>query len=124
MDRVNRRISLRLIRVTDSPAVQSKNPLIGQQGYGRVRKAVPYRDGRGGYILLEISGRDRPAMLLARDMTEDLREDLDNGQVDVGEEIYVEVTRINEADDKVFLRELPDPEDESSSDAPEHQLAA
>jgi hypothetical protein len=58
-------------------------------------------------------------MLLARDMTEDLREDLANGQVEAGEEIYVEVTRVDEDQDRVFLRELPDPEDEPGGDVPE-----
>jgi small subunit ribosomal protein S1 len=124
MDRANRRISLRLLRAIDSSPGRPPSPLLGQQGYGRVVTAVPYKDGRGGFILLEISGRERPALLLARDMTEDLRADLDNGQVDVGEEIYVEVTQVNEDKDRVLLRELPEPEDAPGSDVPEQQLAA
>jgi hypothetical protein len=124
MDRPNRRIMLRLIRVLDGLAASSANPLMGQQGYGRVVKAVPYQDGRGGFILLEISGRERPALLLAREMSEELRQDLNNGQVDLDEEIYVEVIRIDEADDKVLLREVPDPGDRPSSDAHAHQVAA
>jgi hypothetical protein len=124
MDRPNRRITLRLIRVLDSPATLSANPLMGHRGYGRVVKAAPYRDGRGGFILLEISGRERPALLRARDMSEELREDLNNGQVDLDEEIYVEVIRIDEADDKVFLRELPDPEDHPGSDSSTRRMAA
>jgi small subunit ribosomal protein S1 len=124
MDRTNRRISLRLIRTIDSPSSRPASPLLGQQGYGRVVRAMPHKDGRGGFILLEISGRERPALLPARDMTEELRADLANGQVDEGEEIYVEVTRVDENQDKVFLRELPDPEDEPGGDVPEQQLAA
>jgi hypothetical protein len=57
-------------------------------------------------------------------MTEDLRADLDNRQVDVGEEIYVEVIQVNEDKDRVLLRELPEPEDAPGSDVPEQQLAA
>ena len=124
MDRPNRKVNLRLIRVLDNLAALSANPLMGQQGYGRVVKAVPYKDGRGGFILLEISGRERPALLLAKDMSEELREDLNNERVDVDEEIYVEVIRIEEDDDKVFLRELPDPEDQPGSDEPTYQAAA
>jgi small subunit ribosomal protein S1 len=124
MDRPNRRISLRLIRLLDGPAAPSANPLMGQRGYGRVVKAVPYKDGRGGFILLEISGRERPALLLVRDMSEELREDLNNGQVELDEEIYVEVIRIDETDDRMYLRELPDPEDQPGSDASAHRVAA
>ena len=124
MDRANRRIMLRLIRMIDGPATASANPLMGQRGYGCVVKAAPYKDGRGGFILLEISGRERPALLLARDMSEELREDLNSGRVDLDEEIYVEVIRIDETDDRVFLRELPDPQDQPGSEASAHQVAA
>jgi small subunit ribosomal protein S1 len=124
MDRPNRKITLRLIRVLGDAAPSPLNPLMGQQGYGRVAKAVPYKDGHGGFILLEITGRERPALMLARDMSEELREDLNNGQVEQGEEIYVEVIRVDESRDKVYLRELPDPDDQPDSNAPAHQMAA
>jgi ribosomal protein S1 len=118
IDAVNRKISLRLNRqltaVTDLPTAQPSNTLVGQRGYGKVVKAIPLKDGRGGFILLEISGRERPAMLLCKDMSADLRDDLRDGEIRVGDEIYVEVTRveINDKVDRVLLRELPDPEDE------------
>jgi small subunit ribosomal protein S1 len=128
IDRASRRISLRLNRVvtavTDAGDAQPANPLVGQHGYGRVVKAVPFKDGRGGFILLEIRGRERPAMLLCKDMTDELREDLNNGQVGVGEEIYVEVAHVDEGQDRVYLRELPEPQDESDTAVSAHQPAA
>jgi len=116
LDRANRRISLRLNRIlTDAPSGQQQQagPRPGQRGYGTVIRAVPYREGRGGFILLQIEGRERPAMLLQKNMSEDLRADLTNGHVDVDEEIYVEVISVDHARDKVLLRELPDPEDQT-----------
>jgi small subunit ribosomal protein S1 len=119
LDTVNRRISLRLIRIIREP----KPGLLGRRGYGTVVSAVPLRDGRGGFILLEIEDRDRPAMLLRRDMSEDLRADLDNGHVEHGEEIYVEVIRVDEARDRVHLRELPDPDETVTEAAPADEPA-
>ncbi|MEO3860993.1 hypothetical protein [Acrocarpospora sp. B8E8] len=104
-----RKVSLRLERVLAS--AQPADALVGWRGYGHVVKPVPFQDGRGGFILLKIDGRERPAMLLAKDMSDDLRDDLSDGQVDLNEEIYVEVTHLDAARDKVLLRELPDPEE-------------
>jgi small subunit ribosomal protein S1 len=112
-DAVNRRISLRLNRPLT--AVPPANDLVGQRGYGRVVKAVPLKDGHGGFILLQISGRERPAILPCKYMRDDLRDDLRDGQVDIGEEIYVEVVRMDETADRVLLQELPDPEEESGT---------
>jgi small subunit ribosomal protein S1 len=124
IDRATRRISLRLNRALTAVTPQQTNPLLGREGYGRVVKAAPLKDGRGGFILLEISGRERPAMLHSKDMTDDLRADLNNGHVDVGEEIYVTVARVDETNDKIFLQELPEPEDKPSADVPDHQPVA
>ena len=75
-------------------------------------KAVPQqRAGRGGFILLQVGDAARPAMLLAKDMSEDLRADLDHNHVEVGEEILVEVVRVDHFRGKVLLKELPDEED-------------
>jgi ribosomal protein S1 len=51
-------------------------------------------------------------MLLAKNMTADRRFDLNNGSVDVGEEIDVEVLSVDRARGRVMLRDLPkvDPE--------------
>lgn len=119
LDRVGRRISLRLNRICDESAGQRQrsDATTGQRGYGTVVKAVPFRDGRGGFILLRIEGRDRPAMLRRNDMSEDLRADLENGHVEVDEEIYVEVASVDRARDRVLLRELPDPDEQAGTRA-------
>jgi len=111
LDTANRRISLRLNRVEPQAREESSGPRPGQRGFGTVTKAVPFQDGHGGFILLRIEGRERPAMLLRKDMSEDLRADLENGHVDVDEEIYVEVVKVEQgAKGRVLLRELPDPD--------------
>lgn len=111
MDGEQRRIALRLNRVLDRPAQAGPTPLSvlpGWSGVGRVVKAVPEADGRGGYILVRLPAATRPAMLLARDMTEDLRLDLNDGHLDVGEEIDVEVVSVDQARNRVLVREVPD----------------
>ncbi|NRQ31859.1 S1 RNA-binding domain-containing protein [Nonomuraea sp. NN258] len=113
VDAANRKITLRL---TGAPVLDERrpaDPLQGHRGYGRVVRAVPLKDGHGGYLLLEIEGRERPALLIAKHMSQELRDDLSEGQVELGEEIYVEVIHVDPAQDKVLLRELPDPEDEA-----------
>jgi small subunit ribosomal protein S1 len=111
MDAEQRRIALRLNRILGRPAVQATTSMLvspGWQGTGRVVKIVPEADGRGGYILVRLADGTRPAMLLARDMTNDLRLDLNNGHVDVGEELDVEVLSVDPTRNRVLLRSLPD----------------
>lgn len=45
-------------------------------------------------------------MMVVKDMSTDLRADLNSGHVEMDEEIYVEVDKV----DKTLLRELPGPE--------------
>ena len=84
-------------------------PPVGYRGYGTVVHRVPERDGRGGYILLELPDYPRAAMLLAQHMSDDLRADLNDEQVDLDEEIYVEVESVEVFKNRVLLRELPEP---------------
>lgn len=127
MDAADRQIGLRLNKIVsvvpDVPVDDSVRRLLGQRGYGKVVRACPQRDGRGGFVLLTVEGRDRPAMLLCKYMTDSLRADLANGHVDVGEEIYVEVVEVSPAGDRVLLRELPDPE-EGGAGADDEEPAA
>jgi hypothetical protein len=80
----------------------------GWQGTGRVVKVVPEGNSRGGYVLLRLSEGTRPAMLLAKNMTADLRSDLNHGHIDMDEEIDVEVLTVDPAHGKVLLRDLPE----------------
>ncbi|WP_086668137.1 S1 RNA-binding domain-containing protein [Lentzea kentuckyensis] len=114
VDVVNRKVSLRLNQVLTAASSHTKSdadlPAVGTRAYGRVVKAMPLKNGRGGFVLLTMAGRERPAMLLCKDMSNDLNTDLANGHVEDGEEIYVEVIKVDAIHDKVLLRELPDPE--------------
>lgn len=109
MDADQRRIALRLNRVLAQPAGTAPVPIRvtpGWQGTGQVVKVVPEADGRGGYVLLRLAEGSRPAMLLAKDMTADLRLDLNHGHIDVDEEIDVEVLTVDPARGRVLLRDL------------------
>ncbi|UVS78602.1 hypothetical protein [Actinokineospora sp. UTMC 2448] len=126
VDEQRRRIALRLAKELSRPsgdraATAPSGPSRGGnaavlatphwRGYGEVTRTVPEKNGRGGYLLVRLPTTGRNAMLLVKDMSEDLRTDLNNGQVDLGEEIFVEVYQVDRSTGKTLLRELPDPED-------------
>ncbi|HEX4705479.1 MAG TPA: S1 RNA-binding domain-containing protein [Pseudonocardiaceae bacterium] len=118
IDEQRRRVSLRLLKVAAGQTrVASDSATQGWEGYGSVVKAVPERDGRGGFLLLRLPNVTRPAMMLVRDMSEDLRADLNDGQVEFGEEILVKVIEVNPARERTLLRELPEP-DETEEEQP------
>jgi S1 RNA binding domain len=119
MDAAQRKVALRLMRDgaqpgPGAPAARAADvlPKPGQRADGAVVRIVPEQDGKGGYLLLRLPQYDRPAMLLTQHMSDDLRADLSNGQVEMGEVIYVEVTSVDAARNKVLLRELPGPQEE------------
>jgi small subunit ribosomal protein S1 len=121
MDAAQRKVALRLVSATAQSTADALTgrltealPKPGHRSSGTVVRIVPERDGRGGFLLLRLPGHSRPAMLLAQHMSEDLRSDLNDGQVEMGEEILVEVTSVDETRNKVLLRELP----EASADQP------
>jgi predicted RNA-binding protein with RPS1 domain len=109
IDSSKRRITLRLARI-EAPA-QQNDVYVGQRAHATVTHIEPERNGKGGYLLLRLPNRQRPALLHAQHMSEDLRADLSNGHIDPDEELYVEILSIDTARDKVVLRELPDPEE-------------
>jgi small subunit ribosomal protein S1 len=116
VDAAARRIQLHLDEVVDAATVSSLGgtgptadaPVVGTQAYGEVIKVAPEEQSRGGFLLVRLPGLERPAILHCTKMTEDLREDLKNGQVDVGEEIPVEVITVDAAHGRVSLKDLPD----------------
>ncbi|MGV9364245.1 hypothetical protein [Amycolatopsis sp. NPDC003731] len=112
VDESRRRVSLRLVRVLkEAHSAGAGFAEVGWRGFGEVVKAVPEADGRGGFVLVRVPGASRPALLLAKDMTADLRADLNNGHVETGEEIYVEVRQVDTVRNRTLLGELPEPED-------------
>jgi S1 RNA binding domain len=109
IDSSQRRISLRLARTYAPP--QQGDIYVGQRVHATVTRIEPERDGKAGFLLLQLPNRKRPALLPAQHMSEDLRADLNDGQVDLDEELYVEVLSIDMNKNSVLLRELPDPEE-------------
>lgn len=114
MDPARRRVSLRLRSApagaaADPASVPAELSRVGQQDHGTVVRAVPERDGSGGYLLLSLPGYPRPAMLLAQHMSDPLRSDLNNEKIMLNEKIYIEVISIDPVKNKVLLRELFEP---------------
>ena len=106
IDSSKRRISLRLAGIEARP--EQGDVYVGQRAHATVSRIEPERDGKGGFLLLRLPNRKRPALLPVQHMSEDLRADLNNGHVDPDEELYVEVLSIDTTKNKVLLRELPD----------------
>jgi len=103
------------VRRTRVPS--TRLPEVGMRADGEVVRVDPAEAGRGGFLLVRLPDMPRPAMLLLKDMSEDLSADFRNGQVDEGELIYVEVTMVDHAKAKVLLRDLPEPADRASEAA-------
>jgi small subunit ribosomal protein S1 len=118
VDADRRRISLRLDRVLAQPGGPSAaaptpqglptDPGVrkGERLEAEVIKVVV--DGDGGYLLVRLPGRDRPAMLHCSAMTRPLRHDLGTGEVETGEILDVEVIDVDVTRDRVHVRDLPD----------------
>lgn len=136
LDVGRRRIGLELDRVVSQPAVSvvparraGPDRRVGVDGRpeamiragdrleGEVVKVAP--EGAGGFLLLRLPGRIRPAMLHCTVMTPALREDLNSGRVEQGEIIDVEVLTVDQRTDRVTLRDLPDEADGGDVAGPE-----
>lgn len=119
VDEHRRRIALRLMSVGtgQQPAASKETPraALNWRGHAEVTRVVPEDNGRGGYLLLRLPTTRRNALLLVKDMSDDLRADLGNNEVELGEEIYVEVYRMNKETGKTLLRELPEPDEAPSA---------
>ena len=121
MDAARRKISL-VMRSSGStgrsPSAQALAATrVGDRAFGTVTRVMPERDGRTGYLLLRLPSQTRPAMLLAKEMSDDLCADLNNGHIELDEEVFVEVISVDKATGKVLLRELPEPEEEQAPGA-------
>ncbi|WP_028804786.1 S1 RNA-binding domain-containing protein [Streptomyces sp. 142MFCol3.1] len=118
VDSAQRRIGLKLKRPLTAVPSPAQEPFaaVGWRGYCEVVRTAPEHNGRGGFILLARDRGSRPAMLLAKHMSTDLRADLNDGQVEIGEEIYVEVLSVDTARARTLLREIPDDSDSAKLD--------
>jgi transcriptional accessory protein Tex/SPT6 len=78
----------------------------GQRLEAEVHKAVAQPGG--GFLLVRVPGRTAPAMLHSTVMTPELRDDLADGQVEVGEVLDVEVVSVDPVRGRLHVRDLPD----------------
>ncbi len=120
MDVHNRRIQLRPLGGADRPAVRPAGPSgdlprVGARLDAEVRRVVPENGRSGGYALVQLPGMSRLAMLHCTEMTAEVRRDMNQGELQVGELLYVEV--ISASRDRVLLRDLGDPPEERSEAA-------
>ncbi len=126
-DAERRRIGLRLDRVLPLSEVrplagaepsgswagrpgQAGLPRVGDTFVGSVTRIVPEAEGAGGFVLLRVAEVQRPVMLHCTAMTDDLRADLRGGFVEMGEEISLEVVKVDQHNKKVLVRDLPEPD--------------
>ncbi|GGP98488.1 ribosomal protein S1 [Actinomadura coerulea] len=110
IDPRRRRVTLNLIRST--AARPATGPRVGDRLEGEVHRIRP--EGEGGFVLLRVEGRRRPVFLHCTQMTPDLRQDLNSGGIEIGEVIDLEVTRVDDVGDKVYVRDIPEDATESS----------
>jgi small subunit ribosomal protein S1 len=104
--------------VTEGPL-----PQVGDVLVGTVTRIVPEGSGSGGFILLRVTGLPRPVMLHCTAMSEDLRADLKDEFVEMGEEISVEVIAVDQPKKKVLVKDLPERDDEQVGDRGQEVLA-
>lgn len=89
-------------------------PKVGERFDGEVTRTVPEQGRSGGYALVKLPGYPRPAMLHCTQMTNEVRADLNRGELEIGELLLVEVIAVD-TQGRVRVRDL---EDEASADAP------
>jgi predicted RNA-binding protein with RPS1 domain len=127
LDPARRRIGLRLDRIHTPKSASSapppgsdrsatpaiKLPAISETFVAAVTKTAP--EGQGGFVLLRPESLSQTVMLHCTAMTADLRADLNDGLIEIGEEMTVEVIRLDTHKGKVFVKDRPDldPEDEA-----------
>lgn len=113
IDDVRRRVDLRLERALNSQptAVASDLPAPGAQFWAEICTVKPDQPTGGGFLLLKLPERERPAILPGKTMSADLRQDFDNGDLRVGDEIHIEVVSVDPAQNKVLVRDVLAPEE-------------
>ncbi len=122
IDRVKRKVTLRLVGRGPGPGPEPLGkdlPAVGDKLVGTVARIESTRENKGGFLLLRLKGYEQGplAMLHVTKMTEDLRSDLQNGQVEMGEEISVEVLRVDPWRSRIDLGDVDDGDAGTSSAA-------
>jgi small subunit ribosomal protein S1 len=116
VDSEHRRVALRLERVMKvtkpkERVTKGKLPPVGYQTYGEVVRATPENGQTGGFILLRLAGYEQLGLLHCTQMSPELRADLNNKEVEIGEEIFVQVVRTDAERRRVALKEIPEPDE-------------
>lgn len=83
-------------------------PQIGDRADAEVCRVVPENGRSGGFALVMLPGGQR-AMLHCTQMLPDLREDLNSGELQAGDLVYIEVIKVDAGRGKVEVRDLGDP---------------
>lgn len=92
-------------------------PRVGDRADAEVCRVAPEAGRSGGFALVTLPGMRRPAMLHCTQMQSDLREDLNSGELEVGDLVYVEVIKVDTGTGKVQVRDLGDPPSEAAEAA-------
>ena len=104
-----RKVSLQLAQPNPAKAATPVVlPDVGDELDGAVSRIVPKADGRGGYLLVDLPGYQRPAMLLMKDMTDILRPDFEDGRIKIDDIIPVRVVNVDPDRKKVLIADRED----------------
>ena len=95
------------------PEVQVALPLVGFSEWGEVKHVAPGGPGKAGYILLQLPGYERCVMLLAKNMSSEMRSDFEAGDIQAAEEemVYVRVTHVEPSRGRVLVEDAEPPAD-------------
>jgi len=119
VDTDNRRVDLRLCRVLTAPVPLSSAepipagdyPAVGHRVNAQVMTVRP--EGRGGYLLLRLEGEARwpLAMLHCTRMGESMRHDLNNGHIERGQVIPVEIVEADPLHHRIKVEDITEQDD-------------
>jgi predicted RNA-binding protein with RPS1 domain len=84
-------------------------PKVGDRVDAEVCRVMPETGRSGGFALVQLPTMRRAAMLHCTQMQSDLREDLNRGNLQVGDLVYVEVIKVDATLGKVQVRDLGEP---------------
>jgi len=112
VDTDNRQVDLRLCRIlptsAPAPVPAGDYPAAGRHVNAQVTTVKP--EGMGGYLLLRLEGEAHwpLAMLHCTRMGEDMRHDLNNGHIERGQVIRVEILEADPLHHHIKVRNIPE----------------
>jgi hypothetical protein len=120
IDPERRHINLQLERVLDDASITTSHnlPAVGTRAWAKlsaIKLAQP--GGSSGCLLLNLPDQERAAVLRYNAMSHELRHEFDTGDLVIGHEIHVEVTRAVPGQGSILLKDVLAPEAEEQSAA-------